>query len=325
MVSLQPVNWGTLGSRIPECLLENILRSVPYESVRGVNRNGRVLANAWQVKDRDDRAKAVEGSTEGWSGYYRICELLKQDHQHEVTCVQAKCDVVVAMIRAAFGRNVIGGAIPDITFQLIEYKSDVVLVLPGTIVLLKVVQVEGGCPVEVLRIKPVYGFRGTLLRPSELNQAFANVDEGRVAAHIVDLFYLYAQDVCGWDTSVMDIDEFSTSFKNILSPECITPVSRIDSGTVNLAYFQSTHEYVGCIQITAKTIFPKLQDAFYAVLWRNGPRFCVVNDGTYAFRTPRFPIRERVPWRPVPFYQNMNKDKPHYISVVTDVFGNPVA
>jgi hypothetical protein len=114
-VNLNTSDWGILGTQLVTCNLENILRLAGPNSIRCINKNGRALANAWAKKERDDRAKTVEGHEENWTAYTTVCLTMEKNADNLrgkiPIFVRGDCDILIAMVRAAFGRLVLGGAV----------------------------------------------------------------------------------------------------------------------------------------------------------------------------------------------------------------------
>jgi len=79
-VNLNTSDWGILDTQSPEdIILETILRLAGPNSIRCINKNGRALANAWAKKERDDRAKTVEGHEENWTAYTTVCLTMEKN------------------------------------------------------------------------------------------------------------------------------------------------------------------------------------------------------------------------------------------------------
>jgi hypothetical protein len=134
-VAVNPGDWGILGTRLPEEILEIILRQAGPNSIRCLNKNGRAVANAQAKKERDDSAKTVEGQEENWTAYTAVCLTIEKntDNLHEKICiiVRGDCDILIAMVRAAFGRLVLGGALCKSRYQLSADMMDGPRVLYG--------------------------------------------------------------------------------------------------------------------------------------------------------------------------------------------------
>jgi hypothetical protein len=134
-VAVNPCDWGILGTRLPEEILEIILRQAGPNSIRCLNKNGRAVANAQAKKERDDRAKTVEGQEENWTAYATVCLTIEKnaDNLHEKIriIVRGDCDILIAMVRAAFGRLVLGGALCKSRYQLSADMMDGPRVLYG--------------------------------------------------------------------------------------------------------------------------------------------------------------------------------------------------
>jgi hypothetical protein len=122
-------DWGVLGSKINEItVLEKILRSVGHNSIRCINTNGCKLANIWLKEERDDRARAVEGSKENWTAYNVVCLMVEKNmdslNPNLPITVRGNCDVLVVMVRAAFGHCVLGGTLPKHPYLLGASMTD---------------------------------------------------------------------------------------------------------------------------------------------------------------------------------------------------------
>jgi hypothetical protein len=128
-------DWGIPFTRLDTFILEIILRQAGPNSIRCINKNGRAVANAQAKKERDDRAKTVEGQEENWTAYATVCLTIEKnaDNLHEKIriIVRGDCDILIAMVRAAFGRLVLGGALCKSRYQLSADMMDGPRVLYG--------------------------------------------------------------------------------------------------------------------------------------------------------------------------------------------------
>jgi hypothetical protein len=304
MATIQSNAWGILGS-LNDAVVESILRIVGHNGFRCINRNGRVLANAWMKDGWVSRAKAVEGSEDSWRAYTDICEL-RFNHIGEAFHVRGNSDVVLAMMRAAFGKNVLGCSLSDYTCTArASHLFHKALVFDKRVFLMEDADfglVHDTSPkIEVLRIEPFDDDR-TFQRINVIARSIQPRIDGKdaetcIVESFVKLLDLNHENLCGNKTQSVRL---SVSLRNLLSPTSIIPPSEDDvpnalgyiGGDVLAAYYRSKFDCRDTLYHITECGLPNFEGVFYARLWQGGPRFCVVNDGTYAFRTPEFPTAE---------------------------------
>jgi hypothetical protein len=307
MVTIQCSDWGILGTNLNGNLLDKIFCLAGHNSIRCINQNGRALANA-QLKDgRDGRAKAIDGSQGSWTAYATICEMLTNEHDIDAIHVQANRDVVFTMLRAAFGPNALGCTLDAMTSSAqASHLFERALVLPGVVILMADAYFlsNGNNPkIEVLSIQPFYELKNTLKNINAITRSIQPRIDGKdaetcIVQNIVGMIDLHHEDLCGKKTQFIHL---AVSLTHLLSPARMTPaLDEWDTLRLNnhgiidrdlvAAYFQVEFYDLGFdVSIARAGGLPNFESTFFAVLWYGGPRFCVVNDGTYAFRTPDFP------------------------------------
>jgi hypothetical protein len=307
-IQIKLEEWGTLAT-LAENTLDKVLRMAGSNVIRCVNKNGQALAHDWMWEGRDHRAAAVEGSQNNWTAYTEISRMASQpDDTFNPTYVQGNCDAVVAMVRAAYGHNVLGCALSGGTTPIqASHRFQKAFVFVGAVVLMEAGSVtsNGDNPnVEMIRVQAFYD-EGTLKNInviSRFSRSIAPRSDGRgvekcIVEDIIGMVDVRYANMCGRDNHCI---YFRTDLRNILSPtrmRCLSPEeeTRLAQGMVSGDLFAAylhcrMHLRQGFGMPTNVTYrLPDCEGMFYAQLWRGGPSFCVVNDGRQAFRTPQWP------------------------------------
>lgn len=220
--------------------------------------------------------------------------------------VQGNLDVVFKMVRAAFGRNVLGCTLSDMTCcTQASHNFDKALVFDGVIILLEdghLIAPGSSTKIDMLCVKPFYELGHTINNISAISRSVVPRGDGKdtetcIVNTIVQMLDIYYETLCGREHQFY---RFDVSLTTLLSAKCMTPALGnfdrvrlknygIIDGDILAAYFRAKYRAGYTIRITEPLFSPKWTQMFYTVLWYGGPRFCVVDGGICAFRTPDFP------------------------------------
>lgn len=296
--SADPIAWGTLGT-LNENTLASILRLAGHSTVRCINKNGRALANSTMNAERDDRAKTVQHSSDDWKAWnviHGIVQGLPTDNPIPII-VNANSDILITMARAAFGQLVIGG-IDNMGSALDETDECYrVLVFRNVIILMGYLYDE----LPRLDITPYYelnyAFDISAISQS-MHQRIGGDNPEKLAMHTI----LQILDLCLYykGGNVIQVQHFKTSVGNILPANSMHAIlSENDLILLTDGYIPSkvyaAYVHAKCsvsgyvVGINDAIRHPDWTHMFSAILWKDGPAFCVVDNGTYAFRSTDFP------------------------------------
>jgi hypothetical protein len=301
---IRPTDWGSIGAVIREESLYAILRMCGHNTIRCINRNGRTLGNAWMEQDRTDRAKAIMGSTKNWVAWRALCNMANRTMMRYADVpitVRGDSDVLIAMARAAYGRLVVCGTLDVLADGNNLYHQ--VIVFRNVVVLLQDILILDGDNIdqqdsvvhesEYLNLKPYYEL-GNIF---DIRARSDTDSEEMVTRTIVELLYLCLEHKNG---KPGDFSSFFMSLNSMLSATNTYPVLDSDSVThlkrgwvppeLFTAYLQGMCSSYGNVRIDEPITQPDWTGVYSAVLWKDGPLFCVVNRGKSVFRTTDFPL-----------------------------------
>jgi hypothetical protein len=293
--------WGVLGTACNHDSLERILRIAGHNAIRSINRNGRALANRWLKDGQDGRAKAVEGSSLSWKAFETLRGMVshKTHYRDPPVHTHGDSEVLIEMAQAAFGKSVVTGYVDYICSRYYAaIAAGNIIVLLGVIILDGIDTSDSG----LISLMPRYDLKGTFIdinaipRDLPLSHGHSTV-EAMITSTIADVLNLREEYRKGVDTLSLHTN-FSlvhilppASMRSVLDQGELEHLARgYISSEVFTAYASSTHLPTGYpTRIDGTITHPEYEGMFSVALWKDGPLFCVVNNGTYAFRTLDFP------------------------------------
>jgi hypothetical protein len=318
-VTVNPRDWGTLGTLLNENTLEHILGLTGHSSIRCINKNGRALANKWLKEERDDHARAVKGSKENWTAYKVICFMVDKNvdslNPNLPITVRGDCEVLIEMMRAAFGRFVLGGTtrndmglcsdMMDGTYDAYDSEDDFhpflrnsyshVIMCQDALIYLGAVGVvthindvigkqpilEWNSPDGLLTIKPIYGLMDNMqFNIGAISQSMEpridNLDpETMIVRTICDVFNLYDNTIL-LNRAWESVGLFHTSLAKLLPTDNLDVVLNEDIMCYLIAC--GLFPWVVLYNNIIQRGVPPVFPVQIRKLWKDGPSFCLIND-----------------------------------------------